>query len=358
MQPVEKKRKRTWKHGRGLSVAAAFVLFGVILAAFLLWPRTETKEADQTPVPVSAGSETSGSETVPDGLPETPETGDSTLTAAPEKAETGNDDESRTEADQPEMTRGTLLTRQEDELEAVTVSVRGQEPWTVIRDEAGDMHLKGSEGWTVKERLAEQIRSAMSILAYEYVITEDPAEYRDRLADFGLDDPFIVAEVRFTDGKELVIRLGNEIPVEESVRYMTVDGDDRLYAVSHSLAEDLDIEKEALHPVTQPEIYPVLLDRVTVYGKDGKEQAEWRLRGDITDQDAGMNWEITAPVRYCADETTIQNMKTSAGNLRMGVFLDDATEERLAEYGLAEPEYTLELHMAGGSTGTVSDLGV
>ena len=98
----------------------------------------------------------------------------------------------------------------------------------------------------------------------------------------------------------------------------------RLYAVSHALAEDLDIEKEALHPVTQPEIFPVLLDRITVYGKDGKEQAEWRLRGEITDPDATTNWEITAPFRYCADETTIGNLKTSAGNLRMGVYMGEA----------------------------------
>ena len=330
MQPVERKKKRTWKHGRIWPAAAALLLFGGSIAAYFLWPQAKkTDETVQTAV------------TAPDGIP---------------GAE--NSESPRTETAETEDTRGTLQAWEPDELESVTVTVRGQEPWTVIRDEAGDMRLKGSEGWTVKERLADQIRYAVTSLVYEDIILEDPAEYRDRLADFGLDDPFIVAEARYTDGRETTIRLGDEIPVEASVRYMMIDGDDRLYAVSHSLAEDLDIVKEALHPVTQPEIYPVLLDRITVFGRDGKELAEWRLRGEITDQDAGMNWEITAPVRYCADETMIQNMKTSAGNLRMGVFLDDATEERLAEYGLAEPEYTLELHMAGGSTGTVSELGV
>lgn len=330
MRPVERKKKRTWKHGRVMFVAAALLLFGGSIAFYFFWPRTE-KQAGTEQISAAAKAVIADM-----GIGYTGSTG----------------------AEEPENTRGTIEAWQAGELECVTVTVRGQETWTLIPDEAGDMHLKGSEGWAVKERLANQVRDAITNLVYEDIITEDPADYRDRLADFGLDDPFIVAEARFTDGKKLVIRLGNEIPVEESVRYMLIDGDDRLYAVSHALAEDLDIEKEALHPVTQPEIYPVLLDRVTVYGKDGKEQAEWRLRGDITDQDAGTNWEVTAPFRYCADETFIENLKTSAGNLRMGVYLGDATEDFLAECGLAEPEYILELHMAPGSTGTVSDLGV
>lgn len=331
IQPVERKKKKTWKHGRVMLVAAALLLFAGSILFYFFWFRTGKQ--DGTGQISEAGKEILaemgiGIETIGTGTEET------------------------------EDTRGTIEARQADELVSATVAVRGQEPWTLIRDEDGNMRLKGSEDWVVKERLADKVRDAMSNLVYEDIITEDPADYRDRLADFGLDSPFIVAGARFTDGKEIVIRLGDEIPVEESVRYMLIDGDDRLYAVSHALAEDLDIEKEALHPVTQPEIFPVLLDRITVYGKDGKEQAEWRLRGEITDPDATTNWEITAPFRYCADETIIENLKTSAGNLRMGVYLGDATEDFLAEFGLTEPDYTLELHMAAGSTGTVSDLGV
>ena len=328
IQPVERKRKRTRKHGRVMLAAAAFVFLGASIAVFFFRPGTETTEG--------AGNASVSAEAI---------------AAAAEFGYTVSPEE-------PENTRGTLQARQADELESVTITRRGEESWTLIRDDAGEMRLKGSEDWVVKERLASQIRDAMTNLVYEDILTEDPAEYRDRLADFGLDDPYIIAEAHYTDGGEITIRLGNEVPVEESVRYMIVDGDDRLYAAAHSLAEDLEVNRSALHPVTQPEIYHVLLDRITVYGRDGKETAEWRLRGAVTDQDAGTNWEVTAPFRYAADETFIRNLKTSAGNLRMGIFLDDATEENLADRGLDEPEYTLELHMATGSTGTVSDLGV
>ena len=333
MRQVERKKKRSLKHGRIWIAAGSLLLLAGSAAVYLLWPAA-AKKAGEEPVSGEIRAVVSGM------------TGGEATVPQPYTAE-----------EEPD-TRGTLGEREPEELESATVTVRGRAPWTVIRDGEGNLRLQGAGDWTVKERLAERIRSAMTDLVYEDIITEDPAEYRDRLADFGLAEPWIIARAQYADGQEVTFRIGDHVPVEKDVRYMTIDGDGRLFAVAGSLAEDLDIEQEALHPVTQPEIYPVLLDRITVTGKDGKEQAEWRLRGKITDPDAGTNWEITAPFRYCADEGMIRNLKTSAENLRMGVFMDDATEETLARYGLADPDYRLELHMAAGSTGTVSEFGV
>ena len=348
MQPVERIRKKSRKHGRLMLFAAVLVLLGGSIAAVCLWPRN--KKDDGT---------VQGTVTVPASKIEEIIEDNGGITEDPaEDTDRSWKSMNTVIVEERKQIRGTLQDRNAEEVASVTVTRRGQAPWTLIRDESGGVYLKGSEGWTVKERLADQVLDTMANLVYEDIMTADPAEYRDRLAAFGLGDPYITAEVRFTDGQEMTIHLGDEVPVEERIRYMTVDGDERLYAVAYSLAEDLDVEQEALHPVNQPEIYPVLLDRLTVYGRDGQETAEWRLRGEITDQDAGTNWVITAPFRYPADEDVIQNMKTGAGNLRMGVFLGDATEDNLAQWKRAEPEYTLELHMAPGSTGTVSDLGV
>lgn len=305
MQRVERKKRRTRKHGRaGWLLLAAILLAGSVTAAVLL---SEKKK------------------TVP------PET---------------------------EYPGGSLTAREPQEIRSVTIKRRGHESWTMTRDENGDMHLDGAEDWTVKERITAVIGDAMANLVYADILTEDPSEYRNRLADFGLDDPYIIAEAEFTDGKKVMIRLGNTMETEEGWLYMTVDGDDRLYAVSPALADDLDYDKEMLHPVTQPEIYPVLADRISVYGKDGELRAEWQLQGEVTDPDAGTNWMITAPFRYPADDEVIENLKTSAGNLRMGIFLEEVSEERLAARGLDRPETKLEIHMAGGSTGTVSTIGI
>ena len=253
---------------------------------------------------------------------------------------------------------GTLVQRQPEELVSLTVTRRGEKPWTLIRDADGRLRLEGESRWAAQEWMTAMIEDAVVNLVYADVLTENPADYRENLADFGLAEPMIIAEAVFSDGETIAFRIGDKMGLEEGWRYMTVDGDDRLFAVSPALAEDLDLEQEMLHPVTQPEIYPVLLDRITVTGQDGNIIAEWRLRGIVQNRDAGTSWEVTEPFRYPADEETIGNLKTSAGNLRMGIFLEEATPENLEKRGLANPAYTLELHMAAGSTGTVSSFGV
>ncbi len=305
MQQVERKNRKTLKHGRAVWLLLAFILLaGSVTAAVLL--------TRQKPV-------------------EIPES---------------------------EYPGGSLTARDLGEVASVTITRRGQEPWTITRNADGEVHLEGDSEWTPNERITAIIQDAMANLVYADILSEDPEEYRDHLDEFGLDDPYIIAQAQFSDGQSVTVRLGDRMPTEDAWYYMTVDGDDRLYAVSPALADDLDYEKEMLHPVTQPEIYPVLLDRISVSGQDGKLRAEWQLQGKVTDQDASVSWMITAPFRYPADEEIIENLKASAGNLRMGIYLEDATEEHLAARGLDYPEYTLQLHMASGSTGTVSTIGV
>jgi hypothetical protein len=157
---------------------------------------------------------------------------------------------------------------------------------------------------------------------------------------------------------EITARIGDRIPGEEERYYMTVDGDDRLFAISRGQADDLDPSPDILHPVKQPEVFAVLLDRITIAGADGNVTAEWQLQGSITDQDASTNWTITVPVRYPADDASIKTLKSCAEDLNLGNYVEEATEENLEKRGLLHPAYTLTLHMAAGSTGKVSDSGV
>ena len=252
---------------------------------------------------------------------------------------------------------GTLVRREADELESLTMDLRGTETWTIRRNAEGQMELEGSEGWIADSQSAERLVDAMANLVYEDILTEDPAEYRDALDAFGLDEPMIAAEASFTDGSRISVSIGSQTGLDEGWYYLTVDGDDRLYAVSPGLVDDLNTEKDLLHTVRQPEIHEALLDRIEV-NRTGAQAVCWELQGQITDRDAGTNWMITSPMRYPADEETIGNLKQSAGNLRMGVYLGDATESNLEKYGLKEPAAELVLHMAAGSTGTVSDTGI
>ena len=261
------------------------------------------------------------------------------------------------EAPKEESHWGMLIDRQAEELVSVTVQRRGEAPWTLVRTVNGTLMPENEEGWTVAEQQDALLQESVTQLRYEEILTEDPAVYRDDPESFGLAEPLITVTARYTDGTVTVLHIGSDTGLEDGWHYMTAEGDDRLYAVSSAVAEDLDVEYAVLRPVPKPEIYAALLDTITV--TDGeKTVCEWQLQGQITDRDAESNWAVTVPFRYPADGEAIQNLKKSAENLRLGVYTAPATAENLQRYGLDNPQRILVFHMAAGSTGTVGETGV
>lgn len=251
---------------------------------------------------------------------------------------------------------GSLLRYDPEEILRMTIRIRGREAWTAERDASGAMRMTEDADWPLEEDLAGRMEDALANLLYEEVLTENPEEYRNRLEEFGLADPEITADALFADGTDVTIRIGNRIGGDEDLRFMTVEGDPRLFAVAGSLAEELSLERELLHPVEQPLIQASRLDRVTVMQKEEKK-AEWRLQGEITDSGAAENWQVAFPVNYPADQDRIASLKKNVDNLRLGVFVAEEGEDALRETGLDAPRYTLEIHLAPGTTGHISESG-
>ena len=259
---------------------------------------------------------------------------------------------------------GSITQRSADELVSLTVMQRGKAPWTAIREENGSLRLQPEEegepnSWVVDESIARMLVDAAVNLTYDDVFTENGEDWEPEKADFGLETPMVTAVIRFTDGTEVTAHIGDSAePDENAYYYLTVDGDDRLYAISAGTVQDLMTEKELLHPVHQLEIRGALLDRITVRNGDGSIRQEWALEGKITDQDAAENWLVTVPYEYPADYDAMKNLRDTADNLCLGVYVGNAEEEALELCGLVSPTTVIEFHMAAGSTGTVSDAGV
>ncbi len=260
----------------------------------------------------------------------------------------------------PRRTRtgGSLINRETSEIQWVRIQARGREPWSAKRGPEGKLIMEGQDGWHLDEILSERLEDALAHLVYEDILTEDRAEYGDRLAEFGLAEPALIAETLFSDGFSLTIRIGDDSGMEdEDFRFMTVDGDPRLYAVAGSVMEDLNVEPELLHPVVQPEIQISRVDRITILDGNGKTTAEWDLHGEITDSDAAENWQVIQPVRYPADQDQIASLKKNVGNLRLGLYIGEGTAEALSEYGLERPAWEILIHMAAGTTGQITESG-
>lgn len=259
---------------------------------------------------------------------------------------------------------GPLVQRKEEELKSITLAQRGKDPWTVVRGEDGGLRLLEEEtgtvsSWTVDENIAEMLVDTAVNLTYDNLFAEKREDWEPAAEAFGLKDPEVTAVFRYTDGTDLTVRFGRSAdPEGNTAYYMSVDGDERLFAASAGVMEDMKTGAELLHPVPRLEILSALLDRITVRNADGSVRTEWKLQGKITDRDAAENWLLTAPSVYPMDCDAMKNLLETAASFRLGLYIGEAGGENLKQYGLEEPSAILEFHTAAGSTGTVSDLGV
>ena len=255
-------------------------------------------------------------------------------------------------------TPGTITQRNREELESIAITPREGEAWMAVRNQDGTLQPVG-ESWTIDGSVGEMLQDAAVNLTYEDIFTDNRLDWEPHAADFGLDRPLVTAEFRFTDGTAVTARIGDSAdPDNDAYYYLTVDGDDRLYAIASGTVQDLRMEKSLMHSVPALEIHSALLDRITVRNADGSVRTEWKLKGSVSDQDAAESWMVTVPFAYPADYDAVKNLRSSAEKLRLGTYVDEDSDGNAEQYGLEKPSAIIELHMAAGSTGTVGAGGV
>ena len=252
---------------------------------------------------------------------------------------------------------GVIASHQAEEVVRLSVTTT-HGAWTLLREAGGGVTLENDEDFEVDEQVAEDLFSAVQTLAYEEMLSDDPAEFQDHLADFGLETPMLRVEVAYTDGSAYTLTVGDELSREESgYHYMQLEGDPRLLTMDLGTMEALMLDRGALHPVTQPTLHKARFDRITFRNGQGDTLAEWALQGGIGGN-AQDRWMLVQPVRYPADGDSIANLQSSLANLRLGGYVGAATPENLTAYGFDEPRFVLEIHQAAGATGTLDEDGV
>lgn len=240
-------------------------------------------------------------------------------------------------------------------LSSVTIRRGEESAWTAVPTADGGMTLLGEDGFTLTAEESQAFGEAACHIEAEEVLTEDASVYADHLADFGLDDPRYEAEITYTDGTVVHLRVGDE-SYEGAWRYLLIDGDDRLFAFSNGSVESLFVNRDTLRTVTQPTLHKARIDRISLSDASGL-QAEWALNGSITDADAADNWQITHPIQYPADSTAMANLLSNIANLRLGAYVCPATADALTAHGFDAPRLTIDIHMAAGTIATTNEEG-
>lgn len=231
---------------------------------------------------------------------------------------------------------------------SITIRRGSEAPWTATVS-GETVVISGESTFELSlDECNELLHSAASIVA-EDVLTDDPADYIDHLADYGLEQPRYEACIVYADGRDMTLRVGDK-GHDGTWRYMLVSGDDRLFAFSNGSVESLFVNRDTLRKVNQPDLHKTRIDRITL--TEGEQVIQWTLAGDITDADAADKWRITQPFTYPADAGAMANLLSSIASLRLGAYVCPATQENLTKYGFDTPRLTIELHQSAGTIGT------
>ncbi|MBR3765075.1 MAG: DUF4340 domain-containing protein [Clostridia bacterium] len=256
----------------------------------------------------------------------------------------------------PTSTVVNLFTYPAADVVSLTIHRSGEQPWTLEEDpDSGCFRHVGAtaeEDYLLSESTTQALRESAAIITCEQVVSSDPAEYTPHLAEYGLDPADMTAVITFRDGTVHTLRIGCRPAHTNAWYYMTLDGDDRLFALSTGMVESLFVSEESLRTVLQPTLHKVRIDRLTLRSGDGSIRTEWTLNGDIDETDAAERWQLTAPFVYPVDATAMDKLLANAANLRLGSYVAQATPENLTLYGFDEPRLSIEIHMAPGAIGT------
>lgn len=220
-------------------------------------------------------------------------------------------------------------------LAQVTVTAKGET--TVLA------HSKSPESWNLISPVStladkstiESLVDRLAQIKSKSVVEEKAAD----LAKYGLDKPKIKVVAKTEDGKELVLRCGEDNAFDNSIYVLAGDSTDVLsaagdfkYAVEKTT---FDLRDKRVVPVEDPEIAG--LEVTTPNGE----------RYQLTRQDG--KWRLVAPFADRADEQAVSKLLTALRNLRATKYVTDtASADDVAKHKLDKPKMEAVVTLTSG----------
>ena len=173
------------------------------------------------------------------------------------------------------------------------------------------------------------------------------------LAEYGLDSPSAICRVELSDGTAKTLLLGGEAP--SGGRYMSLQGEDGVYIVTNNLP--LYLSRSAAHYVETdvipskddcPEGADTNVKYVFLGGKKRAENVEIIMDPNyVSDGTVTTPYVMTQPIEYPVNSTTTGDLVTYASGMSFTECVEiRLTPERLAAYGLDDPDYVLVFRFA------------
>ncbi len=217
-----------------------------------------------------------------------------------------------------------------------------------------DAAAEKKQPWTVEEpRRAEadsttinSLVNTLKSLETEQVVTENA----DNLQAFGLNTPALKIEISLTETEKPVpmLLIGDKSPIGNN-SYAKRQGEEKVLLLSTNLESEFNnidlfaLREKKLFTLNRNDIVGIRIK------KSGKDRLVLTRKGD--------QWKITHPFQARASETEANKLLNQLTGLSAQTFMTEKAEN-LARYGLAEPDWRIDLFLAPDRTQASLLLGI
>ncbi len=233
-----------------------------------------------------------------------------------------------------------LMRADKGSITSVAISPPNAALYTILQQEEGIYSIEGKAEYPLQQRTVDEIFDTVSSMVADHLIISNVSSLQ--LADFGVTDASLHFTVHLKDGTQSTWYFGHEIPMEIPQRYM-YDGKN-IYMTSINYPDIVNFSLEELHPVPDINCTPDIIDGITLKKSDDIVSLHYQH---------GL-WQLTSPCQYPADPEQMKALLEKLGDMRLAVYVEDATPQNLAKYGLDTPQATLILNIAPSVISVIS----
>ncbi len=227
----------------------------------------------------------------------------------------------------------TLIGKAPEDLMAFEVFPPGHASYRLVRE--GDFfQVADSPEFSLNAYMIEQMAEDLTSLSAEKIgLIEEVTGGAEALGLVG-EHFRVIAE--YSDHSSLTLSFGNAAYTEIPTDYFMLSGDSSVYLVSPQIRSNLDFPLGALSPLPRIDFSSDLLTSLQVT----EEEAPFTL--ELT----GGFWQLTSPLKHPADLGAVATLINDIGDMRLAVYVGEAEELSLSDYGLARPAREVAFHLA------------
>ena len=257
------------------------------------------------------------------------------------------------------ITASTDYLLQHDKTEISTITVENDAvTYTLVSELVESENSSGTtttQNWKLKEyedwELTSSSISSLATIGYNLVAVKTVAEDKEAvdLANFGLADPLATVTIKYTDGSEATVTVGDTTP-DGTYRYAVVSNQPGVYTVYKSVATYAEYDLTTLRSITINQIATdETLEYVYLHQK-GLRPIELTAWGEDEEHEDIYDISLLKMVQPYADwdasvvSGNISDMYTNWPSITINKLVEPAAED-LDQYGLGEEDYEYHVNI-------------